>query len=110
MLVEKKKYLPDFTKPPFDTFDRIFNFRKNIVHGKTERIQVEEVREGKLGDTPDFPTTDWEKSTTLENAILFYENSTSMIVLLHPIFGYAKNPFSTEWVSSWEAKPFGNIA
>jgi len=110
MLIETKKYLPDFTKPPFDTFDRIFDFRKKIVHGKTERIRVEEVREGKLGDTPDLPTSDWEKSTTLENATLFYENSTSMIVLLHPIFGCTENCFSTEWISSWEVKSLGDIA
>jgi hypothetical protein len=110
MLVERKKFLPDFTKSPFDTFDNMFNLRKKIVHGKTERVQVEEIREGKLGETPDLPTTDWEKSTTLEIAALFYENSTSMIVLLHPIFGYTKDPFSTEWIRSWEVKPFGNIA
>jgi hypothetical protein len=105
MLVEKRGYHPDFTKSLFDTFDEIFNFRKKIVHGKTEHIKIEEIQEGKIGDPPDFPITSWEKSTTLENAIAFVEGSTSIIVKLHPVFGYKSNPFDTEYKSSWEATP-----
>jgi hypothetical protein len=106
MLVEKSGYNPDFSKRPFDTFEKIFDFRKKIVHGKTEYIIVEEIQDGEFGDKPELPTTLWEKSTTLENAVTFVEDSASMILVLHPIFGYNSNPFSTEWKSSWEVKPF----
>ena len=102
MLVEKKGYKPDFTKRPFSTFEKIFSFRKLIVHGKTEYITIEEVQEGDLGDKPELPTTLWEQTTTVDNAIIFVEDSTSIIEELHPIFGYKTNPFITEWKSSWE--------
>jgi hypothetical protein len=108
MLVEKRRYAPDFTKSPFGTFDKIFAFRKQIAHGKTEQVEIEEVREGQLGNTPDLPTTSWEIATTLENAVSFVEDSASMIRAIHPIFGYHSDAFSTEWKSSWEAKSYTN--
>jgi len=106
MLVARRGYLPDFSKPPFGTFDQIFTFRKKIAHGKTERVEIEEVQEHELGDKPDLPTTLWEIETTLENATSFVEDSASMIRVLHPIFGYRDDAFSTEWKSSWKAKPY----
>jgi hypothetical protein len=106
MLTAKRGYSPDFSKPPFSTFDQIFTFRKKIAHGKTERVEVEEIQERELGDQPDLPTTSWEIETTLENAASFVEDAASMIRILHPIFGYRTDAFSTEWKSSWEAKPY----
>jgi hypothetical protein len=105
MLTAKRGYSPNFSKPPFGTFDRIFAFRKKIAHGKTERVEVEEIQERELGDQPDLPTTSWESEITLENAVSFVEDAASMIRILHPIFGYRTDAFSTEWKSSWEAKP-----
>ena len=105
MLLEKKDYHANFHKNPFDVFDEIFEFRKKIVHGKTEVIKIEEIQEGEFDGPQIMPTTSWEKSTTLENAKLFVESSTAIIVELHPVFGYTSHPFATEWESSWEAKP-----
>jgi len=108
MLVDKRGFVPDYSKKPFDVFDEIFKFRKKIVHGKTEHLKIEEVREGEIGDTPETPMTSWEKSTTLENAISFVEGSAEIITELHPIFGYKSHPFATEYRSSWEVKSFGD--
>jgi len=105
MLVEKKGYNPDFTKRPFSTFDKVFLFRKMIVHGKTESIKVEEVQDRDFGDKPELPTTLWEESTTLDNAVIFVDDSALMILTLHPIFGYKENPFFTERKRFWEVKP-----
>jgi hypothetical protein len=108
MLVAKRGYSPDFSKPPFSTFDQIFTFRKEIAHGKTEQIEIEEVQVRELSDQPNLPTTWWESETTLESAKSFVEDSASMIRVLHPIFGYQADAFSTEWKSSWEAKPYSD--
>jgi len=106
MLIAKRGYSPDFSKPPFSTFDQIFTFRKKIAHGKTERVEIEEVQERDLGDRPELPRTSWQIESNLENATSFVENSASMIRLLHPIFGYRTDAFFTEWNSYWEAKPY----
>ncbi len=106
MLTSKRGYSPDFSKAPFGTFDQIFAFRKKIVHGRTERVEVEEVQEHELGDQPELPRTSWQIETNLENAISFVEDSASMIRILHPVFGYRTDAFFTEWNSSWEAKPY----
>ena len=108
MLVAKRGFSPDFSTPPFSTFDQIFTFRKKIAHGKTEKVEVEEVQERELGDKPDLPRTSWQVETSLENAASFVEDSASMIRLLHPIFGYSTDAFFTEWNSSWEAKPYAD--
>jgi len=105
MLVEKRGYRPDFSKRPFDTFDKIFNFRKLMVHGKTESVKLEEIQAREFGDKPELPRTLWEKSITSENATIFVEDSGAMILMLHPVFGYSSDPFFTEWKSTWEAKP-----
>ena len=57
MLTAKKGYSSDFSKPPFETFDKIFKFRKQIAHGRTERVKVEEIQDGELGDKPKLPHT-----------------------------------------------------
>lgn len=108
MLAAKRGYSPDFSKTPFETFDQIFTFRKKIAHGKTERVEIEEVQERELGDKPELPRTSWEIETNLENAESFVEDSASMIRILHPIFGYQTDAFFTEWTSSWEGKPYND--
>ena len=106
LLTEKIAFSSDFSKPPFETFDKIFKFRKQIAHGKTERVRVEEVQDVELGDKPKLPHTSWEIETNLENATAFVEDTKSIIQILHPKFGYQTNAFFTEWHSSWEAKPY----
>jgi hypothetical protein len=108
LLVKKKGYEPDFSKRPFKTFNIIFEFRKKIVHGKTERLKTEENKEGEIGDgdTPEIPMTSWEESITLEMATSFVKDTALMISELHPIFGFKENPFFTQWKSSWEKKPY----
>ena len=73
--------------------------------GRQSFIKVEEVQDRDFGDKPELPTTLWEESTTLENAEIFIEDFASMILTLHPIFGYKENPFITERKSSWLVKP-----
>lgn len=106
MLTAKRVYSPDFSRAPFEAFDRIFKFRKQIAHGKTERVKVEEVQEGELGDKPKLPHASWQIETNLENAVSFVADSEAMIRTLHPIFGYQTDAFFTAWQSSWEAKPY----
>jgi hypothetical protein len=93
MLTEKIAFSSDFSKPPFETFDKIFKFRKQIAHGKTERVRVEEIQDGELGDKPKLPHTLWEIETNLENAKAFVEDSKSIIQILHPKFGYQTDAF-----------------
>lgn len=105
-LTAGRKFYPDFSSRPFATFDQIFDFRKQIVHGKTEHLQQEEIREGEVGgNIPEMLLTSWEKMITLDIAISFVEDSQSMIKTLHPIFGYKTDPFFTQWKSSWEVTP-----
>ena len=106
MLSKNRNFSPDLSKPPFDYFDKIFAFRKKIAHGQTEHIHIEEIQEREVGDTPDYPATDWERTINLDNASSFVENSTLMVDLLHPIFGWKSKPFITAWKSSWEATPY----
>jgi hypothetical protein len=106
MLTAKRGYAPDFSKSPFGTFDRIFKFRKQIAHGKTERVKFEEVQEGELSDKPKLPHAAWQTETNLKNAVSFVEESAAIIRTLHPIFGYQTAAFFTAWQSSWEAKPY----
>jgi hypothetical protein len=68
-------------------------------------MKLETVQKGEFGDKPRLPTTLWEKSTTLKNAMTFVEDSTSMIVVLHRIFGHKSSPFSAQYKSSWHIKP-----
>jgi len=104
-LTSRRVYLPDFSTRPFLTFDQIFEFRKLIVHGKTEHLHIEEIRGGEIGYEPEMLLASWEKMITLDNAISFVEDSQSMIKTLHPIFGYKTDPFFTQWKSSWVVTP-----
>lgn len=106
LLVEKRSYSPNFNERPFKTFGEIFEFRKKIVHGKTEHLKTEEIRDGEVSGKPPMLMTLWEGLTTLEMATCFVEDSASMISKLHPIFGFTTNPFWTQWKTSWELKPF----
>ncbi len=103
-LLKQKGELSDLAALPVDVFDEIFAFRKSIVHGKTERLVLEEIQEVEIDDEPILPTTTWKAATTLENAIGFVDGATSMIVRLHPLFGYQSDPFFTEWRGSWSAE------
>ena len=105
-LTEVKMYSPDFSSRPFATFDLIFDFRKQIVHGKTEHLRQDEIKEGEVGENiPEMLLASWEKLITLDIAVSFVEDSQSMIKTLHPIFGYQADPFFTQWKSTWEVKP-----
>ena len=103
-LSTRKKFNSNFSSRPFMTFDQIFEFRKQIVHGKTQQLQLDEIRDGEIGYEPEILLAPWEQLINLDVAALFVEDSESMISILHPYFGYTTSPFFTQWKSSWEVK------
>ncbi len=91
------KFDVDKGRRPFQTFKSIFDFRNDIVHAKT--IKLEETisypidKFLKAEELPPIPLTRWEKSLTSKDAKKFFEDSEKIIFIMHEKANLGDDPF-----------------
>jgi len=87
----------DKGRRPFQTYKSIFDFRNDIVHAKT--IKLEETTSFpidkflKADELPPIPLTKWEKTLTAKDAKRFFEDSKIIINVLHQKANLGDDPF-----------------
>jgi len=92
----------DKEKEPFLYFGKIFSYRDNIVHCRTQTISNWQKIE--QNEIPTEPLTIWEKMTSLEKAQNFHNNTKEMIIYLSKEIDSMDFPLGssseTMWMSS----------
>lgn len=103
-------YKPDRSRPPFQTFSIIFDFRNAIVHAKTEYPSYEGELILEEGQRPPKPLVGWEKQITLDTAQRFFDDTKAMLTELHyaaklrePLFIPEEVFGETEWLPEVKA-------
>ena len=87
----------DKGKRPFQTFKLVFDFRNDIVHAKT--VKLEETSTFPIDkflqadELPPLPLTKWETTLNTKNATRFFEDSQKMIAFLYKESGFGDDPF-----------------
>ncbi len=96
-LAELLNFEVDKGRRPFQTFNSIFDFRNDIVHAKT--IKLEESfsypidKFLKAEEIPPVPLTKWEKSLTSKDAKKFIDDSEKIILIMHDEANLGDDPF-----------------
>lgn len=92
----------DKTNEPFSYFGKIFSYRDNIVHCRTQTIS--NWQKIKQNEIPIEPLTIWEKMTSLEKAQIFHKKTEEMIVYLSKEIDSTDfplgSPSETMWISN----------
>ena len=89
LICEKAGVEVDFGKRPFQSFRDVFRFRNSLVHAKTEYLDFDA---GKVEETKELPSTDWQKFCSKENLERVQEDLESLIDLLQKESGVEKLP------------------
>jgi len=92
----------DFTSSPFSVVSDIFNYRNKLVHSKTEIVKEPTIKKHKK-----FPVefeTKWQKTTTINTARRFVENTELMMVWLYQNTNIDELPPDCFGMSSYSAK------
>lgn len=92
----------DYSKPPFSVFPDIFDYRKKIVHGKTEKVTEPTIKKHKK-----FPVefeAKWQKITNKTTANRFVENTGLMMNWLYVNTKIDKLPPDYFGMSSYSEK------
>ena len=70
---------PDFGHRPFQTFDKIFQFRNLLVHAKTEKLIAESEFILEDGDRFPEPLAKWEELLSVDNARRFLDDTKEIV-------------------------------
>ena len=79
-LLKISNHVIDLESRPYSYMNEIFDYRKLIVHGKTEKIINQQILV--LGEIPKLPKTEWEKHTNITQAIKFRKRVKEIITKL----------------------------
>ncbi len=95
----------DHSRPPFQNFKSIFDFRNTIAHGRTEILKGNEIQSIAENERVQLPQTSWEKQCTLTTARKYLADLEKMITHIHEKGGHGKHPFvmssfGTAWVGT----------
>jgi len=87
---------PDFSRRPYQTEKKVFEFRNAIAHGKSEFISEEKqiVKDEIEKIRRKHPLTKWEKLCTLKNAEESYEDIRVIMKEIHHAAGFGDNPLA----------------
>jgi hypothetical protein len=93
-------YTTKLESKPFCYIDEIFDYRKQIVHGRTEKI----INRQKLiiGDIPKLPETEWQKHTNLMNAEKFRNRVEEIIEKLSLEVESQDFPLGSPYDAYWQ--------
>jgi hypothetical protein len=103
MISDKLGMTLDFSKRPFQTFGKIFWFRNNVAHGKTEYLSMEGVGKFLSYEDPPLPNTEWETLVSEKHAAIFMNDTDEIIKVIHKNAGFKKIHHFDLGLSSWEA-------
>jgi hypothetical protein len=67
----------DMQTKPFCFMNALFDYRKDIVHGKSAKLKSKALK--KEGEIPELPFAKWEKMTNIENAKKFRKHTQEII-------------------------------
>lgn len=96
-LSELLRFNLDKGRRPFQTFKSIFDFRNDIVHAKTVKLEETSTfpidKFLKADELPPIPLTNWEQTLTAKDAKKFFEDSKKIIAFLHEKSNLGDDPF-----------------
>ena len=99
MIAHEIGYIPDTSRPPFQSFSFLFKFRNQMAHGKSEVIS--ESKEMILQNEDDasvltfIPETWWQKQCNLKVAEQSVEDVKAIVTELSKKAGLTDRPFGT---------------
>lgn len=84
---------PDFSRRPYQTVAKLFKFRNELAHGRTQTLEIEKLVKWEDENQKHKPKALWEDYCTLEEAKRALEDVSEVIKELHALSGFGDEPF-----------------
>ena len=85
--------VPDYSRPPFQSFRHIIKYRNLLAHAITEKISDQGIQIVSDGERIVEPKTWWERHTNLRIAKRWLDHTESMITEIHKVAEKDDIPF-----------------
>lgn len=95
MLCQYLDIKPDWSKRPYQSFKKVFDFRNLMAHGKTKTIEGEWESSLIHAATGTILQTEWEKMCNPKEARQCFEDGEKIVKKLHAKAGIPGIPFMT---------------